>query len=158
MSAAKGNFLGLTRKSLLKTIWRMAKFSPTIFAGDRAWTLGCRYRTCSHLRPVTSMHVRALVNDVTDRVVVLDQYSPVITWSKGGTHRSHSNRPALAHTRYAFRTRAEIHSRSFGLRLSHLCRTASRGLHSACLPRHPGVAYLFLVGHKGGHTIMTKIK
>src|SRR6266487_1274139 len=70
MSAAMGNFLGLTQKSLLETIWRMATSSPTIFAGDPAWILGCRYRTCSHLRPVTSMHVRALVNDVTDRVLI----------------------------------------------------------------------------------------
>jgi hypothetical protein len=47
MSPAKGNVLGLTQKSMLETIWRMVKSSPTIFAGDRAWILGCRYRTCS---------------------------------------------------------------------------------------------------------------
>src|SRR5258707_714279 len=47
MSAAKVNFLGLTQKLLFETMWRMAKSSPAIFAGDRAWILGCRYRTCS---------------------------------------------------------------------------------------------------------------
>ena len=31
-------------------------------------------------------------------------------------------------------------------------------MRSVCLPRHLAAAYLFLVGHNGGHTIMTKIK
>src|SRR6266480_6370513 len=77
MSAAKGNFLGLTQKWLFETIWRMAKSSPTIFAGDRAWTLGCRYRTCSHLRPVTRMHVRALVNKLP---IIFERFDQVIDY------------------------------------------------------------------------------
>jgi len=28
---------------MLETIWRMAESAPTIFAGDRAWILGCQY-------------------------------------------------------------------------------------------------------------------
>src|SRR6266576_6570217 len=40
--------MGLTQKPLRETIWRMAESGPTIFAGDRAWILGCRYHRCSN--------------------------------------------------------------------------------------------------------------
>src|SRR6266480_2309695 len=53
MSPAKVNVLGLTQKSPLETIWRMAECRPTIFAGDQAWILGCRYRACSKLCPLS---------------------------------------------------------------------------------------------------------
>jgi hypothetical protein len=48
MSPAKVNVLGLTQKPLLETIWRMAESALTIFAGDRAWIIGCLYHRCSN--------------------------------------------------------------------------------------------------------------
>src|SRR5206468_7993498 len=59
MSPAKVNVLGLTQKSPLETIWRMAESRPTIFAGARAWIPGCRYRTCSKLSPLSRCQAHA---------------------------------------------------------------------------------------------------
>jgi hypothetical protein len=57
--AREGKRFGPYTEVALETIWRMAEFRPTIFAGDRAWMPGCRYRTCSTLRPVWRCHAHA---------------------------------------------------------------------------------------------------